>query len=81
MSEHFVRLGGQALAAILGGPGIFYVWYSFYDPSEAASAVVLLGGACAISLMLYPESRPQHEGLANAARWLARRLERLKIRF
>lgn len=75
-----MRLGGQALAAILGGPGIFYVWYSFYEPREAASAVILLGAASVISLMLYPELLEQ-DGIVGAKRWLARRLDRLKIRF
>lgn len=80
MSGHFARLGGQALSAILGGPGVFYVWYSFYEPWQAANAVILLGAATAISLSLYPDLLPRHRGMANAMRRLARNLARLKNR-
>lgn len=55
MSGPLMRLGSQTLAAILGGPGIFYVWYSFYAPWAAANAVILLGCAIGISVFLYPE--------------------------
>lgn len=55
MSGPLMRLGSQTLAAILGGPGVFYVWYSFYAPWAAANAVILLGCAIGISVFLYPE--------------------------
>jgi len=54
MSE-FMRLCSQALAVILGGPGIFYLWHSFYVPTDAFKAVIFLGAATIISWMLYPD--------------------------
>ncbi len=81
MSEHFMRLGGQALSAILGGPGIFYVWYSFYEPRAAANAVILLGAATAISVVLYPASLPRHDAALKVIRRIAGSVARLTDRF
>ncbi len=77
MSGYFMRLGAQALSAILGGPGIFYVWYSFYQPWAAANAVILLGAAAALSIFLYPESFPRHDGALKLIRKIAVRVARL----
>jgi CBS-domain-containing membrane protein len=81
MSEHFIRIGGQALAAILGGPGIFYVWYSFYQPVMAASAIILLGAALALSVSLYPDSFPRHDRALKLIRRIAGRVARLTDHF
>ena len=56
MSGDSMRLGGQAMSAILGGTGIFYLWCSFYVPVFGFKAAVLLGAATAITLLLHPDS-------------------------
>ena len=55
MVAEVMRLGSRALSIILGGPGIFYLWHSFYVPVDAARAVIFLGAATALNLLLYPE--------------------------
>ena len=80
MSGHFMRVGAQALSAILGGPGIFYVWYSFYAPWAAANAVVLLGCTIAISFFLYPELQPPTQGAMRLIRRMAGHVVRLTSR-
>lgn len=77
MSGHFMRVGAQALAAILGGPGIFYIWYSFYAPWAAANAVILLGCAVTISFFLYPELQPTSQGALRLIRRIAVHVARL----
>lgn len=54
MPEH-MHLGSRALAAVLGGPGVFYVVHSFQVPTDALKGVIFLGAATAINLLLYPE--------------------------
>jgi hypothetical protein len=51
-----MRVGSQLVAAILGGPGVFYLWRSFDAPEDALRAVIFLGAAAAISLALYSKS-------------------------
>jgi hypothetical protein len=75
-----MRLGGQAMAAVLGGPGIFYVWLSFYDPLAALRATILLGAAIAISIFLYPDLFDGHRGALKAIRRIAGRVATLKTR-
>jgi hypothetical protein len=66
MSGDNMRLGGQALSAILGGPGVFYLWCSFYEPLFALKALIMLGAATAISVYLYPESFDGHRSTFKA---------------
>jgi len=80
MSEHFMRVGAQALSAILGGPGIFYVWYSFYAPWTAADAVILLGCAVTISFFLYPELQLPPQGALRLVRRIAGHVVKLTSR-
>lgn len=46
-----MRRGAQIMAAIFGGPGIFYVWASFYNPSDALTAILYLGTATTLALL------------------------------
>ena len=55
-----MRVGSQILAAVLGGPGVFYLWRSFYAPEDALRAVIFLGAAGAISFMLFRETSEHH---------------------
>ncbi|HXS38571.1 MAG TPA: hypothetical protein VN766_00215 [Stellaceae bacterium] len=77
MSGPLMRLGSQTLAAILGGPGIFYVWYSFYAPWAAANAVILLGCAIGISVFLYPELQGSPQSALRLIRRIAGHVARL----
>jgi len=76
MSEDSVRIGGQALAAILGGPGVFYLWCSFYEPLFGLKALIMLGAATAISVCLYPESFDGHRGALRVIGRVAERITR-----
>lgn len=67
-----MRIGARALSIILGGPGIFYIWHSFYAPFDAVKAVIFLGAATAINLMLYPEAIDASGGVAALNKALAK---------
>ena len=75
-----MRLGAQALAAILGGPGVFYLWCSFYEPIFAVKALIMLGAATAISLCLYPDAVDGHRGAVRAIARIASRITTRKPR-
>lgn len=75
-----MRLSGQAMAAILGGPGIFYLWLSFYDPLAAVRATIMLGAATAISICLYPDAFDFHRGTFKAIQRIADKVATLKQR-
>jgi hypothetical protein len=68
-----MRIAAQCLAAIFGGPGIFYIWLSYYRPGQAVTGFIYL--AIATVLALYAdrkgESRPVLRGAV--ARFLKRR--------
>ena len=70
-----MRVGSQILAAVLGGPGVFYLWRSFYAPEDALRAVIFLGAAAAISFMLYRDS-----GEGGRSSTLRRLLVRIGVR-
>lgn len=74
-----MHLGSQAIAAILGGPGIFYLWHSFYVPEDAMRAVLFLGAATVINLMLYPGSK-RGQRLAALQKLAAKLIEAKKRR-
>ena len=80
MSGDTMRLGGQALAAILGGPGIFFLWCSFYEPIYGVKALILLGAATAISVFLYPQSFDGHRGTVKAIGRIAGKIAALTYR-
>ena len=78
MSREHMRAGAQFLAAIFGGPGLFYLWLSFYRPEEAMTAILYLSIATAITLTLgEPERQPAQFGaLARTRQAIRRRLRR-----
>jgi hypothetical protein len=45
-----MRIGAQILAAIFGGPGIFYVWRSFENSGDALTALFYLTMATVLAL-------------------------------
>ena len=46
-----MQFGAQIIAAVFGGPGIFYLWESFRgNPGDAATAFLYLGLATALLL-------------------------------
>jgi len=67
-----MRLGSHVMAAALGGPGIFYLWASFYVPELALKAFLFLAAALTINLLLYPEVLGAENGLGTVQRVLAR---------
>jgi hypothetical protein len=71
-----MRLGSHVLAAILGGPGIFYLWESFYVPPLALKAFLFLAAALTINLLLYPEVVGADSSFATVQRVLARMTRR-----
>jgi hypothetical protein len=80
MSGDSMRIGGQAMAAILGGPGVFYLWCSFYEPVMALKALIALGAATAISVFLYPESFDGHRDTFKAIGRIAGKITARKPR-
>ena len=80
MGEDSVRIGGQAMSAILGGPGMFYLWCSFYEPVFGLKALIMLGAATAISVYLYPESFDGHRGTIKAIGRIAGKITTRKPR-
>src|ERR1700676_1014785 len=80
MGEDSVRVGGQAMSAILGGPGVFYLWCSFYEPLFGLKALIMLGAATIISVYLYPESFDGHRGTFKAIGRIAGKITTRKPR-
>jgi hypothetical protein len=80
MSEDSMRIGGQAMAAILGGAGMFYLWCSFYEPVFGLKALIMLGAATAISFYVYPESFAGHSGTLKAIGRIASKITTRKPR-
>ncbi|HUH84083.1 MAG TPA: hypothetical protein VLX85_05710 [Stellaceae bacterium] len=78
MSREHMRAGAQFLAAIFGGPGLFYLWLSFYRPEEALTAILYLSIATAITLTMgEPEREPARVGaFARTRRAIHRRFRR-----
>ena len=50
-----VRLSLQAIAAVLGGFGVFCLWYSWLSPAIALHAIFDFGLAVVITLFLGKE--------------------------
>jgi hypothetical protein len=75
-----MRLGSEALAAILGGPGIFYLWLSFSMPSLSLKAFLFLAAATTINLMLYPDAIEATRGFAGVQRLLGKMTQRTRRR-
>ena len=50
LAQEHMRFAAQTMAAIFGGPGIFYVYLSFYKPYEAITGLIYLAIATALAL-------------------------------
>jgi hypothetical protein len=50
LAHEQMKWGARCLAAIFGGPGIFYLWLSFNQPENALTAVIYLALATALSI-------------------------------
>jgi hypothetical protein len=50
LGQEQMRFAAQTMAAIFGGPGIFYVYLSFYKPYEAITGLIYLSIATALAL-------------------------------
>ncbi len=62
LAQEQMRFAAQTMAAIFGGPGIFYVYLSFYKPHEAITGFIYL--AIATALALYAERSGEARPLA-----------------
>jgi hypothetical protein len=54
-----MRIGAQCMAAIFGGPGIFYVAESFQHPDFAVTGLIYLVLATALALVSQPKTEPR----------------------
>jgi hypothetical protein len=50
LAPNQMRFAAQAMAAIFGGPGLFYIYLSFYSPWEAVTGIFYLAIATALAL-------------------------------
>jgi hypothetical protein len=59
-----MRIAAQCMAAIFGGPGIFYIYLSFYRPDHAVTGLIYLAIATALAWVAdaKPEARPARRG-------------------
>ena len=71
-----MRYGALILAAIFGGPGIFYDYISFFHPRYAVTALLYLVVATVLALCAEDRSAPKGPGPGR----LIRRAIRLHIR-
>jgi hypothetical protein len=53
-----MRIGAQALSAILGGVAVFCLWKSFYVPQSALYAILFLPTATGIVIALQEKPQP-----------------------
>ncbi len=59
LAHEQMKWGARVLAAMFGGPGIFYLWLSFNHPENALTAVIYLALATALSIYAgEPSLRP-----------------------
>jgi len=50
LAHEHMRWGARVLAAMFGGPGIFYLWLSFHYPENALTAAIYLALATVLSI-------------------------------
>jgi len=55
LANEQMRIAAQCMAAIFGGPGVFYIWLSFYRPGQAVTGFIYL--AIATVLALYADRK------------------------
>ena len=71
-NEH-MRWGAQTMAAIFGGPGIFYILESFARPADAVTGIIylLIATGLALSSMDKSAAPAPRPGTARRRTWLA----------
>jgi hypothetical protein len=57
LAHEQMRFGAQIMAAIFGGPGVFYVVLSFQRPRDALTGLIYL--VIATTLALYAGGKPE----------------------
>jgi len=63
LANEQMRWGARCMAAVFGGPGLFYAWLSFSDPRQAITAIIYLVIATSLALSAgEPEQRPVARG-------------------
>ena len=63
-AQEQMRYGARILAAIFGGPGIFYLYLSFQRPDMAFTAVIYL--LIAVALSFYAGEGAEQPGAVRA---------------
>jgi hypothetical protein len=67
LAHEQMRWGARVLAAIFGGPGIFYLWLSFSHPENALTAAIYLVLATVLSIYAgEPAQRPARRPIGGA---------------
>ena len=59
LAHQQMRFGARIMAAIFGGPGIFYLWLSFERPIDGLTALIYLGIATTLALYAEDKSEPR----------------------
>lgn len=73
LPQEQMRMGAQILAAIFGGPGVFYVWRSFDNPDDGLRAAFHLVVASLLALYSGAPIRMDLGTLARCRALLARK--------
>lgn len=68
LAHEHMRFGARIMAAIFGGPGIFYFWLSFSEPANAVTALIYLGIATALALYAEGKAEPRAARIGALAR-------------
>jgi hypothetical protein len=59
LAKDHLRYGALTMAAIFGGPGVFYVYESFINPRDALTAIIYLVIATALALSVEEKAAPK----------------------
>jgi hypothetical protein len=62
LNNEQMRIGAQCMAAIFGGPGVFYAIESFQNAENALTAVIYLAIATALAVVSAPQSDHRRAG-------------------
>jgi hypothetical protein len=68
LNNEQMRIGAQCMAAIFGGPGVFYAIESFHSAENALTGVIYLAIATALALASAPQSDHRTAG-SGALAW------------
>jgi hypothetical protein len=56
LNNEQMRIGAQCMAAIFGGPGVFYVIESFHSAENAVTGFIYLAIATALAVVSAPKA-------------------------